>query len=166
MADPNRKYAVTLSYFSTKPLIELVNENLTIANYSHNAKRTRVVSVRGEFVKLLGGLYKDAGISTMHELFIHMALGKYHIESKLWRKFINGVANCVGYSDMPTQTETLELYGIICKDYEANNPHLKAEIWSKVEAPEYTLYPKDEVDEAPAESKDEVPAEVGAGATV
>lgn len=132
MAD--RKYRVALSYQSDRSFLELVSENLTSANYSHNSKRSRVVSVRQEFIKLLSGLYKDAGFDTMHELFITMAVGNYHIESKLWQKFINGVANAVGFGDLPTAKESVEIYGMVCSDFESNNRFISADLRAQQEA--------------------------------
>lgn len=124
----SNKYRVAIITDSSKSLLELVRENLDKAKYAHNKTRTRVVSIPAEFIKLLSSLYKESGHKTMHELFIAMAVGNYHIESKLWRKFVNGVCNVVNFSDMPTESDCVELYELICENFEESNPHVTTEL--------------------------------------
>lgn len=173
-----RTYRVALSYQSDRPFSELLTENITTARYAHSTKRSKAVSVPHAFITLLSGLFRDntndkiraeraasgetveAKFDTMHELYISMAVGNYHIPTVKWQKFLNQVATAIGYSDQLSTKESKLCYDAVCANYEDSNPYLSAAI----RAAQETIYDERvkaaKAPEVPAVNADELPPEV------
>jgi hypothetical protein len=153
MTQPNsRVYRVALSYQSDRPFAELLAENISTARYAHSTKRSKAVSVPHAFITLLSSLFRnntndkiraeraasgetvEAKFDSMHELYIAMAVGNYHIPTQTWQKFLNQVCTAIGYSDQPTTIESKLCYAAVCENYEDSNPYLSAAIRAAQEA--------------------------------
>lgn len=125
------KYSVVVGTDSDKTFVELVAENLDTAAYAHNIARSKVVSVKAEFLNLVRGIFKDTKdgeLNTFSKLVSALYFGNYRIESQQWNRFVTRVAFAVGYRDLPTKTEADEVFELCLSNYIEGNTFLSAEI--------------------------------------
>lgn len=130
------KYALVIGVVSTKTFVELVDEGLHSASYAHNATRSKVVSAKNEFVRLLQSVFretKEGELNTFAKLAAALYLGKYHIDSNLWSRFISRLAFSVGYRDLPTSDDATRVFQIMMEDYIASNPYLSVEVLTEID---------------------------------
>ena len=124
------KYAVAIDTASEKTLVELVSENLNTASYAHNVTRSKVVSVKAEFLRLVQQIFRDTKegeLNTFSKLTSALFFGNYEIESAIWNRFVTRVAFVVGYHDLPSPEEAHEVFQLCITDYIEGNTFLSVE---------------------------------------
>ncbi len=130
-----RTFVLSLGYKSDKTFIECLKEELDKATYAHNKVRSRVVSARGEFVRLVSSVFREQTVYTSFAALVSaLAFGNYHIESKVWNRFVVRLSEAIGYSDLPTDIEKKQAFAIVMGDYIESNPHLSVEMLDEQEA--------------------------------
>ena len=129
-------YVVVVNNTTTKSLPELVREHLGTAAYAHNSQRSKVVTAKAEFIRMIQTEFRsvkeDPRFNTFPKLVVAMSLGKYVIDSKVWNRFVSRLAIAVGYQDLPQSGDAMECFGIMAQDYVEGNPFIKAELIAEI----------------------------------
>lgn len=115
---------------SEMSLVELVKNLLTSSTYRHTEKRSSVVSVRSETVRLIGRLFKahSETFETYAQFVSALVSGNIHIPSDDLNAFIIRVCRTVGYRDLPKQSDVVDVLQICFEDYIESNPFLSVEM--------------------------------------